>query len=186
MNPNDQLFFDETEHLFIRPLAGGDAAVLLDFYRHNRNYFAEWEPLRDEAFYTLEGMQAFIAAGEREFSAKTAVYFGLFGRESKELIGTCYFTHIVMEYFQACYLNFLLDERHKGRGLMFEGAGHCIDIMFRFGLHRIMANYCPENVRSGKLLARLGFEQEGLARDYLYLNGRWRDHILTSRIYQPL
>lgn len=69
---------------------------------------------------------------------------------------------------------------------MFEGAGHCIDIMFRFGLHRIMANYCPENVRSGKLLARLGFEQEGLARDYLYLNGRWRDHILTSRIYQPL
>ena len=66
MNPNDQLIFDETEHLFIRPLAGGDAAVLLDFYRHNRNYFAEWEPLRDEAFYTLEGMQAFIAAGERD------------------------------------------------------------------------------------------------------------------------
>ncbi len=186
MNPNDQLFFDETEHLFIRPLTSGDAPVLLDFYLRNRNYFAEWEPLRDGAFYTLEGMQEFIATGEREFSAKTAVYFGLFSRESGNLIGTCYFTRIMMEYFQACYLNFLLDERHKGQGLMFEGAGQCIDMMFRFGLHRIMANYCPENIRSGKLLARLGFEQEGLARDYLYLNGRWRDHILTSRIYQPL
>ena len=186
MNPNDQWFFEETENLSIRPLCANDAAALLDLYCHNRDYFAEWEPLRDESFYTLGGMQEFIADAEHEFADKKAVYFGLFSRENGSLIGTGYFTHIVMDHFQACYLNFLLDERHKGQGLMFEGAGRCIDIMFRFGLHRIMANYCPENIRSGKLLARLGFEQEGLAHDYLYLNGRWRDHILTSRTYQPL
>ena len=48
-------------------------------------------------------------------------------------------------------------------------------------LHRIMANYIPSNVRSGNLLRRLGFTVEGYARDYLYLNGKWEDHILTSK-----
>ena len=47
-------------------------------------------------------------------------------------------------------------------------------------IHRINANYLPRNERSGGLLRRLGFTVEGYARDYLYINGRWEDHILTS------
>ena len=40
-----------------------------------------------------------------------------------------------------------------------------IDHLFRErGLHRIMASYMPANLRSGALLERLGFEQEGYAR----------------------
>jgi len=51
-------------------------------------------------------------------------------------------------------------------------------------LHRIMANFRPENVRSERLLKRLGFEREGLARSYLRINGVWADHVLTSLINQ--
>jgi ribosomal-protein-alanine N-acetyltransferase len=43
-----------------------------------------------------------------------------------------------------------------------------------------MANYRPENERSGRLLQRLGFAREGYARDYLFIDGAWRDHVLTS------
>ena len=43
-----------------------------------------------------------------------------------------------------------------------------------------MANYMPDNLRSAALLKRLGFEVEGLAKNYLYINGQWRDHVLTS------
>jgi ribosomal-protein-alanine N-acetyltransferase len=32
-----------------------------------------------------------------------------------------------------------------------------------------MANYMPHNQRSGDLLARLGFEKEGYAKDYLLI-----------------
>lgn len=43
-------------------------------------------------------------------------------------------------------------------------------------LHRLQANVRPENRRSAALLQRLGFEEEGLAREYLYIDGAWRDH----------
>jgi ribosomal-protein-alanine N-acetyltransferase len=49
-------------------------------------------------------------------------------------------------------------------------------------MHRIMANYMPHNRRSGNLLRKLGFVVEGYARDYLMINGKWEDHILTSLI----
>lgn len=43
-----------------------------------------------------------------------------------------------------------------------------------------LANYIPDNQRSGRVLERLGFEQEGFAKDYLEINGKWADHILTA------
>jgi len=44
------------------------------------------------------------------------------------------------------------------------------------------SSYLPTHERSGRLLRRLGFTVEGYARDYLLLDGEWRDHILTSLV----
>jgi len=64
------------------------------------------------------------------------------------------------------------------------------EYIFERGIHRIQANYLPINERSGFLLKRLGFVIEGYARDYLFINGKWSDHILTSitndKIVNPL
>ncbi|RLS12169.1 30S ribosomal protein S5 alanine N-acetyltransferase, partial [Acinetobacter baumannii] len=68
-----------------------------------------------------------------------------------------------------------------GQGLMFEALQPLIRYMQRQErMHRIMANYMPHNHRSGNLLARLGFEREGYAKDYLMIDGQWRDHVLTA------
>jgi hypothetical protein len=40
----------------------------------------------------------------------------------------------------------------------------------------------PSNFRSARLLFGLQFQFEGLAKRYLCINGRWEDHILTSRL----
>ncbi|WP_395075440.1 GNAT family N-acetyltransferase, partial [Hyphococcus sp.] len=46
----------------------------------------------------------------------------------------------------------------------------------RIGLNRIVAACQPENVASQKLLEACGFIREGRSRDYLRINGEWRDH----------
>lgn len=66
---------------------------------------------------------------------------------------------------------------------MFEIVSAGMDYIFQEAkLHRIMANYIPDNHRSAALLEKLGFEVEGRARSYLKIAGKWQDHILTSRI----
>jgi ribosomal-protein-alanine N-acetyltransferase len=80
-------------------------------------------------------------------------------------------------------LGYAIDAAHEGRGLMREALQATIEYVFDvLRLHRIQANYVPENRRSGALLERLGFVREGLARDYLFINGAWRDHVLTARL----
>jgi ribosomal-protein-alanine N-acetyltransferase len=47
-------------------------------------------------------------------------------------------------------------------------------------LHRVEAACLPGNDASRRLLQRVGFGEEGYARQYLKINGRWQDHLLFA------
>jgi ribosomal-protein-alanine N-acetyltransferase len=105
------------------------------------------------------------------------------GRTEPLVIGFVNFNAFQRGPFQACLLGYSLDEHHQGKGVMFEALERAIAHVFgELKLHRIMANYLPDNARSGKLLERLGFVREGYARNYVHIDGRWRDHVLTSLV----
>jgi ribosomal-protein-alanine N-acetyltransferase len=142
-----------------------------------------WEPLRADEFFTLPAVEQRLAVMEQQMANGSALHLLLRGRLTGAMLGECNFTNIVRGPFQACFLGFSIGSRYEGRGLMHEALSAAIDHVFsQYRLHRIMANHRPENLRSGKLLAKLGFEREGLARAYLKINGTWADHVLTSRI----
>jgi [ribosomal protein S5]-alanine N-acetyltransferase len=105
------------------------------------------------------------------------------------IIGSIGFTQIFRGPFCSCVLGYQIDHAAEGKGLMLEALRAAIDYMFTTQkLHRIGANYRPENVRSGRLLSRLGFRIDGFAKEYLFIDGAWRDHVLTSltnEIYNP-
>ena len=74
-----------------------------------------------------------------------------------------------------------LAERAQGNGYMHEALQATNAYVFKeLNMHRVMANFMPHNTRSNAVLRRLGFTIEGYARDYLFVNGAWRDHVLTS------
>jgi ribosomal-protein-alanine N-acetyltransferase len=50
------------------------------------------------------------------------------------------------------------------------------------GLHRLEAACLPSNDRSKGVLRNVGFHEEGLARQYLKINGAWRDHVLFAML----
>ncbi|CCH28007.1 GNAT family protein [Actinosynnema sp. NPDC047251] len=56
------------------------------------------------------------------------------------------------------------------------------------GLHRLEATVRPENAASLRVLAKVGFREEGLFRRYLDVAGDWRDHLcfaMTSEEASP-
>ena len=58
-----------------------------------------------------------------------------------------------------------------------------LDFAFdRLRLHRIEAACLPSNVPSRALLIRAGFRQEGYARQYLCIGGKWQDHLLFAML----
>lgn len=172
-----------TDRVMLRAARLVDAEALHAYHAANRAHLEPWEPARPAQFYTRESIDARLAAMVERMAAGLALHLLVFERTEGELIGDCNFTNIVRGPFEACHLGFALDARFEGRGLMQEALTAAIEFMFDGGgLHRVMANYRPENQRSARLLEKLGFEREGFARAYLKINGAWADHVLTSLI----
>lgn len=173
-----------TPRLLLRPASPAHGPALLDYYCANRSHLQPWEPARPASFYTLDAMAQRLAAMQAQNAAGQALHCLLFEHNHDSVIGDCNATNIVRGVFQACHLGFSLARPYEGQGLMRECLTTVIAHLFNdLGLHRIMANYRPENQRSARLLRSLGFEQEGLARAYLKINGVWTDHVLTSLIH---
>ncbi len=173
--------FLSTERLFIRKVTRDDTLILRDYYLRNREHFRRWEPLRDDTFYSIEGTTSRIDGIQEQMLQGSSLYLVIFLNEA--LVGNCNLTNIVRSPFEACNLGFSVDTTKQGNGIMYEGLRCILKYTFEsMRLHRVMANYKPDNLRSAALLQRLGFEKEGFAREYLKINGKWADHVLTSLI----
>ena len=173
----------QTQRLHLRLLEPRQAPLMVKFRCENRRFLEPWEPKRAPEFYTEGFWEMQLAAALREFRQGSSLCLSLMDPGESEVLGVCNFTNIIRGTFQACHLGYALAEQHEGKGLMFEALQKANDYVFNvMRLHRVMANYLPHNQRSGDLLKRLGFTIEGEAARFLKINGRWEDHILTSKI----
>jgi [ribosomal protein S5]-alanine N-acetyltransferase len=161
-----------------RPL--GDAA--LAFHLRNQEHLRRWFPPTPEGFDTPAYWQDYVGKTHEAFQQGVGVRFWLMAREAPDtVIGTIGFSQIFRGPFCNCVLGYQIDGGFEGKGLMHEALQTAIRYMFtEQRLHRINANYRPENARSGRLLTRLGFCIDGYAKNYLFIDGQWRDHIQTS------
>ncbi|ATO31978.1 GNAT family N-acetyltransferase [Dickeya dianthicola] len=153
------------------------------FLVENRDNFAPFEPLRTEDYFSLDSIRQRIVDSQPDFKAKKCLLLVFTSKGENKIIGSINFTNFVYGVFQAGYLGFSIDKSFQGQGLMRETLESAIAYVHEnYGLHRIMANHLPENIRSQKILASLGFVREGFAKSYLKINGTWQDHVLNSYI----
>ncbi len=159
-----------------------DVPALLRFFTENREHMAPWEPPRPADFLTEDFWRVQVGRHHRAFESGAAVMLFMFLREDPgEVVGQISLTSIVRGPADMCVLGYAVAARRQGQGYMHEGLQAAIEYAFGgLNLHRVMANFMPHNVRSNAVLRRLGFTVEGYARDYLFIGGAWRDHVLTA------
>jgi len=174
----------ETERLLLRPARPPDIPALIDYYKENQAHLAPWEPRWPEGFFTEVFWRAQLARFAEQARAGGALRLVMVPRaDHKRVIGSVNFTAIQHGALEAGQLGYGLAAAEQGKGYMFEALKAAIEHVFaELGLHRVMAGYMPANARSARVLGRLGFVIEGYARDYMLVNGRWEDHILTSLV----
>jgi ribosomal-protein-alanine N-acetyltransferase len=179
--PNVEQLELQTERLVLKVLGPSFARQSLDYYARNRAFLAEWNPAPTADFYTLPYHQERLRAELSLIEEGRLARFWLFKRADTAYtaaIGNLAFNNIVRGAFQSCHLGYQLDEREINQGFITEALQRAIAYAFEdLRLHRIEANVMPRNQRSRRVVEKLGFGEEGLARQYLKINGVWEDHI---------
>ncbi len=178
MSDTKTLYIDD---LIIRAATADDDKRISQYFIDNRQHLKPWEPKRDEAFFTADGWAKRLIQLSELHKYNLAYYFVIQMMDSDEVIGTISYSNIVKFPFYACSVGYSLAEAAQGRGVMRRALQKTNQWLFDHqNMHRIMAAYIPTNKRSGNVLSSLGFEQEGYAKKYLFIDNKWQDHVLTS------
>lgn len=171
-----------TRRLILRLPGRGDEGAIARYYIENRQHLQPYSPTFDEDIFSLKAWRARIDATMAEYLSGRSVRLLMLPREGGRVVGVANFTSITGFPSHLCHLGYSIAVAEQGKGLATEALAAAIEHVFtRQRLHRIEANYMPRNLASARVLEKLGFVIEGHARDYLLIDGRWEDHVRTSR-----
>jgi ribosomal-protein-alanine N-acetyltransferase len=164
----------------IRPVTVGDAVALAALYSSQRAFLAPYEPVRPGAFFTVRGQRREAEVAVEEWRAGRLHRFVI--EADGEIVGSITASGVVRGPFSSARIGYFVGREWNGRGVGSAAVSQVVDWAFGpAGLHRIEAATLVDNKGSQRVLRRNGFRLEGLARNYLQIAGRWRDHVLFAR-----
>lgn len=127
--------------------------------------------------YRLGHALEFIRAKRAQRARGESLQLFLTGRVDAELVGA-----IELNQLHAAdrhgYIGYWLGRPYWGRGLMTEAARAVVAVGFHdLALHRIESSALATNDRSLRVLNKVGFRAEGVARKHRRIGRRWVDEV---------
>jgi ribosomal-protein-alanine N-acetyltransferase len=167
----------------LRPPRKTDTGALQHFLQRNAAHLRPWSPApapgQDPT--TVANLRDLITQQREAWTEDRGYAFLIETAAQGELIGRVNLNQVVRGVFQNAYLGYLIAEHVQGQGLMTEAVRMAVGFAFTtLGLHRVQAAVMPHNGPSRRVLAKADFREEGVARGYLQIAGRWEDHILHA------
>lgn len=174
-----------TTRLTLRNLTPEHTEEMLDYYIRNEEHLRQYEPTRDSSFYTYEGQKEILTESFRQFIDGTSIDLGIF--KDDKLIGKIKLSNIVYGILRSAFVGYSIDKEYQGHGYMKEVLSEVCSYAFEeMGLHRLEASTLLENNRSQSVLNACGFNELGINKKYLYINGEWRDHKIFYKVNENL
>jgi ribosomal-protein-serine acetyltransferase len=162
----------------IDPADGPELWTVVDLSRWHLERWLPWVPFNN----TPEASQRYAEACAADWDAGRAVRFGIRDRSTRALLGVVGLDSCV-HLHRSCELGYWLRLDATGRGLMTEAALACTEFAIeRLGVHRVRCAAATDNYPSLRVISRLGFRFEGLARQAEFVGGRWVDHAVFARL----
>nr|WP_207668938.1 GNAT family protein [Natranaerovirga hydrolytica] len=173
-----------TKRLLLKVLDSSYHPLVVRYYLKNREFLEPWEPIKPAFFYDPIYQKNLLTWEYKDIVAKKLLRLWIFKKDKpNKIIGTLSFNNIVQGFLLSCELGYKLDCNELNNGYMTEAIQKGISIIFdEYKLHRIEANIMPNNIPSLNVIKKLGFEEEGISRKYIQINGKWEDHKRFSLI----
>lgn len=177
----------EGSGVFLRVPQMADFAEWARLREESRAFLTPWEPAWPEDDLTRAAFRRRLRRYDREMRDDVGYPFLIFRSADRALAGGATITNIRRGVSQAASLGYWMGAPFAGKGLM--TAALTALIPFAHGtlrLKRIEAACLPHNAASRGLLHKIGFREEGYARQYLRINGSWQDHVLYALLPSDL
>lgn len=171
----------ETPRLLLVPLELSDGDELWEAVEGSRWHLERWLPW--VPFNTTrEASVRYAEACVADWDAGRAVRFAIRDRQSRALLGVVGLDSCV-HLHRSCELGYWLRRDATGRGLMTEAATASVEFAFsRMSMHRIRCAAATDNLQSLRVIQRLGFRFEGIARQAELVQARWLDHAVFAKL----
>ena len=166
----------------LRPVRMRDAAQWSKTRLADRAQLERWEPTTDVDWVRRQTISSWpsVCSGLRAEARKGRMLpFAI--ELDDEFCGQLTVGNVTHGALRSAWIGYWVASAAAGRGVatgaLALGVDHC------FGpvrLHRVEATVRPENVASRRVLAKVGFREEGLLQRYLDVDGGWRDHLLLA------
>lgn len=171
------------ENIEVRNFTPDDADILLEYYVANKEHLNPYEPSRDNSFYTYESQKDILLESYRQLINGVGFDLGIF--KNNRLVGKARLSNVVYGVFKSAILGYSIDSSEQGKGYMREAVNLILDYASKeLDLHRIEASVLVDNERSKGVLLGCGFQELGINKNYLFINGAWKDHITFYKILE--
>ena len=168
------------EKVFLRPPERADWEAWASLRARSRSFLEPWEPRWPPDALSRFNFRSRVARHAEDWRTDQAYNFFIFASD-EALIGGVGLSNLRRGVSETASLGYWIGEPYARQGYMTAALPLVLDFSFdRLHLHRVEAACLPSNVPSRALLLRAGFREEGYAREYLCIAGKWQEHVLFA------
>lgn len=147
----------------------------------SEKFLRPWEPEWAPDELSRSAFRRRLRFYQRDMRDGSGYAFFLFRIGDSKLLGGITLSNARRGVSQSISIGYWIGEPFARQGLMSGAVATVIPFVFNtLGFHRLEAACLPTNMPSRRLLENCGFKYEGLARQYLRINGIWQDHLLFA------
>ena len=160
-----------------------DFETWAELRERSREFLKPWEPVWPNDDLTRNAFRLRVKRYWRDIEGDLAYPFFIHSIEEATLVGGLTLSNVRRGVAQIASAGYWIGETYARRGYMTDALLTIVPYAFdQLRLHRLEAACLPANQASIRLLRKCGFTEEGIARKYLKINGRWEDHLLFGLV----
>ncbi|MSP20132.1 MAG: N-acetyltransferase [Alphaproteobacteria bacterium] len=171
------------EVTYLRPPDTRDWLHWAELRAESRAFLEPWEPTWPKDALAKDAFRRRLSRYSRDARDDEGYAFLLFRKNDDRLLGGLNLSNVTRGIRQSCSIGYWVGQRYARNGYTSDAVHTAVAFTFdHLRLHRVEAGCVPSNLASAGLLRKSGFQDEGFARQYLNINGRWHDHLLFAML----
>ena len=155
----------------------------LEFLLRIENDVRFWEVSHTQTPFSKYILKQYLENSHQDIYESKQLRLMIIEKQSKTSVGMIDLFDFNPQH-QRAGIGILIEESFQGKGYASDALKTLIDYCFtQLNLHQLFANITPDNTNSISLFEKSGFQLVGEKKDWLFVNGTYKNELLFQLIH---